>query len=68
MDKLILPQAKRRWEWTPEEKSGSPGLVIMGGDSCSKGCEFESRHYILDGHFSHLFFEKNCNVCLKRQK
>ena len=38
----------------------------MGGDSCSKGCEFESRHRILDGHdifhgsFSHVFvvFEK----------
>ena len=21
---------------------GSPGLVVMGGDSCSEGCEFES--------------------------
>ena len=30
---------------------GSPGLVIMGGDSCSKGHEFESHHSILDGHF-----------------
>ena len=20
---------------------GSPGLVVMGGDSCSKGCEFK---------------------------
>ena len=27
------------------------GLVVMGGDSCSKGCEFKSRHAILDGHF-----------------
>ena len=26
----------------------------MGGDSCSKGNEFESQHRILDGHFSHL--------------
>ena len=34
---------------------GSPGLVIMGGDSCSEGGEFESQHRILDGHFSHLF-------------
>ena len=34
---------------------GSPGQVVMGGDSCSKGCEFESRHHKLDGHFSHLF-------------
>ena len=29
---------------------GSPGLVVMGGDSCSKGHGFESRHHILDGH------------------
>ena len=32
---------------------GSPGLVILGGNSCSKGREFESQHHILDGHFSH---------------
>ena len=34
---------------------GSPGLMVMWGDSCSKGCEFEYQHCILDGHFSHLF-------------
>ena len=32
--------------------------MVMGGDSYSKGCEFESRHSILDGHFSHLFVVK----------
>ena len=34
---------------------GSPGLVVMGGDSRSKGRGFESRCRILDGHdiFSH---------------
>ena len=34
-----------------------PGLVVMGGDSCSKGHGFESRCRILDGHniFSHTF-------------
>ena len=37
---------------------GSPGLMVMGGDSCSKGRGFESRHHILDGHFSHLFVVK----------
>ena len=37
---------------------GSPGLVVMGGDSCSKGCVIESKHCILDGHFSHLFVVK----------
>ena len=39
-------------------KGGSPGLVVMGGDSCSKVCGFESHHCILDGHFSHLFVVK----------
>ena len=37
---------------------GSPGLVVMGGDSCSKDCEFESWLHILDGHFPHLFVVK----------
>ena len=46
----------------------SPGLVVMGGDSCSKGCEFESWHHKLDGLFSHLVVGKNFNACLKGQK
>ena len=29
----------------------SPGLVVMGGDSCFEGRGFESLHRILDGHF-----------------
>ena len=29
---------------------GSPGLVVMGDDSCSRGRGFESRHHILDGY------------------
>ena len=29
---------------------GSPGLVVMGGDSCFEGCGFESHHRILDGY------------------
>ena len=51
-------------------KGGSPGLVVMGRDSRSKGRGFESRHHILDGHFSHIHSCcKNCNsVCLKRPK
>ena len=49
---------------------GSPGLVVMGGDSRSEGCGFESQCHILDGHdiFSHIFVVKICNVCLKRLK
>ena len=38
--------------------SESPGLVVMGGDSCSEGCVFESQHCILVGHFSHIFVVK----------
>ena len=39
---------------------GSPGLVVMGEDSCSRGHGFESWHCVLDGHdiFSHLFVVK----------
>ena len=36
----------------------SPGLVVMGADSCSEGHGFESQHCILDGHFSHIFVVK----------
>ena len=48
---------------------GSPGLVVMGDDSSSKGCGFESWHHILDGHdIFTLICCKNCIVCLKRPK
>ena len=48
---------------------GSPGLVVMGGDSHSKDGGFESRRRILDGHdIFYIFCCKNCIVCLKRQK
>ena len=30
---------------------GSPGTLVMWGDSCSEGHGFESQHCILDGHF-----------------
>ena len=42
------------------------GLVVMGGGSCTEGRGFESQHGKLDGY--HIFFCKNCNVCLKRRK
>ena len=32
--------------------------MVMGDDSCLKGRGFESRHRILDGHFSHIFVVK----------
>ena len=37
---------------------GTPGLVVMGGDSCSKGCGFKSQHCKLDEHFSLIFIVK----------
>ena len=42
--------------------------MVMGRDSRSKGRGFESRHRILDGHFSTYICCKNCNVYLKRPK
>ena len=35
---------------------GGPGIVVMGGDSCSEGHGFKSQHHILDGQFSHTLF------------
>ena len=48
---------------------GSPGLVVMGGDSGSKGREFESRYRISTGWtFFHIpICCKICNVCLRRR-
>ena len=37
---------------------GSPGLVVMGVNSCHG---FKFQHCILDGHF-HIYLLKNCNV------
>ena len=32
--------------------------MVKGGDSYSESTEFDSRSWILDGHFSHLFVVK----------
>ena len=37
------------------QKGGSPGLVVMGGDSSFESRGFESPQRILDGHFAHKF-------------
>ena len=42
--------------------------MVMGDDSCSKGCGFESRRRTLEGHFFTLICYKNCIVCSKRSK
>ena len=49
-------------------QGGSPGLVVIGGDSRFEGRGFESWRHILDGHFFTLICCKNCIVCLKRLK
>ena len=38
---------------------GSSGLVFMGGDSCSEGRVFESRHHIVEVYYSHFAFLVN---------
>ena len=45
---------------------GIPGLVVMGGDSFSRGHVFESQHSILDGHLVASFCCIICIACLKR--
>ena len=40
--------------------------MVIGGDSCSKGCGFELWHLILDGHFFALKCKKITYVSLKR--
>ena len=39
---------------TKQSLGGSPGLVVMGGDSCSEGRGFESLHRIQEWHFAHF--------------
>ena len=53
---------------TISKLGGSPGLVVMGDDSCSRGHGFESRCHILDGHIFKLICCKHYIVCLKRPK
>ena len=41
-----------------KKMGGSPGLVVMGGDSRSEGRGFKSQCRILDGHFFTLIVVK----------
>ena len=70
-----MPKKKKKSPWV--EKSNnikivlvgtSPGLVVIGDNSCLRGRGFESWRHILDGHFVTLICCKNCIVCLKRPK
>ena len=51
-----------------KERSGSPGLVVMGEDSWAEGCGFEAQHQIQDGHFSHIFVVKIVMFIWKDEK
>ena len=45
----------------------SPGLVIMGDDSCSRGRRFESRRRILDGNdIFHIDLLRKLNCLLEK--
>ena len=56
-DKWTCTRIKRlrhmKYRYRCEEMGGSPGLVVTGRDSRSRGRGFESLHVILVGHFSH---------------
>ena len=56
----VTGSVTRCWNTKYPKKGGRPGVVVMGGDSCSEGRRFKSLNCILDGHFCCL----NCNICL----
>ena len=42
--------------------------MVMGGDSCFKGCEFESQHHILDGHIFHIPMCVKFVMCVRKEE
>ena len=58
------PMVNQLWLVIKGNMGGSPGLVVMGGHSCSKGSEFESLHHILDGHFFTYLFDVKFVMCV----
>ena len=42
--------------------------MVMGGDSCTKGCGFKSCHCILDGHISQIFVVKIVMMFVEKTK
>ena len=47
---------------------GSPGLVVMGGDSRTRDCGFKSNLIMDNGWTFFTLYYRKCNVCLKRAK
>ena len=41
--------------------------MVMGGDSCAKGCELKSRHVYWMDFFSHLFVVKFV-LCVRKDE
>ena len=65
---MLWKPPTQNWN-SKQTKKEIPGLMVMGRDSHSEGCGFESQHCILDGHFFAYKCCKNCNdVCLNRLK
>ena len=71
---IQLPNLVQLWNMTQDSglnkhvSGREPWSSGMGGDSCSKGREFESWHRILDGQFFRFISFNNCNLCLKKTK
>ena len=63
---FLYQQLPNPFVQTGQAHGGSPGLVVMRYDSCSRGCGCKSQRHILDGYFFTLICCKNCSVCLKR--
>ena len=63
---ILLP-IKERVIHLKHSKGGSPGLVVMGDNSCLKGRGFESRHRVLDGHIFTLICCKHCILFVKTE-
>ena len=42
--------------------------MVMGSNSCLKGCGYKSWRHILDGYFFTLTCCNNCIACLNRPK
>ena len=51
-DYIIILETKEREHWF---YGGSPVLVVMGGDTCSRDLEIEYHYGIVDGSFFQIY-------------
>ena len=47
-------------------QGGCPGLVVIGGESWSEGCVFESHRLMMDVHFFTYIYWKTCNYLFEK--